>query len=90
MQIRLLKILALLGSGDKKASEGMYTILADVFRKGESSSNIGNAVLYECICCISSIYPNQKLLDTAAEVTSRFLKVSSVLLPLPLCDCGDL
>lgn len=90
MQIRLLKILALLGSGDKKASEGMYTILADVFRKGESSSNIGNAVLYECICCISSIYPNQKLLDTAAEVTSRFLKVSPVLLPLPLCDCGDL
>ncbi|RWR74631.1 AP-4 complex subunit epsilon [Cinnamomum micranthum f. kanehirae] len=77
IQIRLLKILALLGSGDKKASESMYTVLGDVFRKVESSSNIGNAVLYECICCVSSIYPNQKLIDAAAEVTSRFLKSDS-------------
>lgn len=77
IQVRLLKILALLGSGDKKASESMYTVLGDIFRKGESSSNIGNAVLYECICCVSSIYPNPKLLDTAAEVTSRFLKSES-------------
>lgn len=90
MQIRLLKILALLGSGDKKASESMYTVLGDVFRKVESSSNIGNAVLYECICCVSSIYPNQKLIDAAAGVTSRFLKVCSVLLALPLRNYGGL
>ncbi|XP_077212297.1 AP-4 complex subunit epsilon-like [Tasmannia lanceolata] len=77
IQIRLLKILALLGSGDKQASEHMYTVLGDIFRKCESSSNIGNAVLYECICCVSSIYPNPKLLDAAAEVTSRFLKSES-------------
>ncbi|XP_010247394.1 PREDICTED: AP-4 complex subunit epsilon [Nelumbo nucifera] len=74
IQIRLLKILALLGSGDKQASEHMYTVLGDIFRKCDSSSNIGNAVLYECICCVSSIHPSPKLLDSAAEVTSRFLK----------------
>uniref|UniRef100_A0A1D1YSH8 AP-4 complex subunit epsilon n=1 Tax=Anthurium amnicola TaxID=1678845 RepID=A0A1D1YSH8_9ARAE len=77
VQIKLLKILALLGSGDKRSSEGMYTVLGDIFRKSEPSSNIGNAVLYECICCVSSIYPNAKLLETAAEVTSRFLKSES-------------
>ncbi|XP_077229897.1 AP-4 complex subunit epsilon-like isoform X2 [Tasmannia lanceolata] len=77
IQIRLLKILALLGSGDKQASEQMYTVLGDIFRKCESSSNIGNAVLYECICCVSSIYSNPKLLNAAAEVTSRFLKSES-------------
>lgn len=77
IQIRLLKILALLGSGDKLASENMYTVVGDIFRKGDSSSNIGNAVVYECICCVSSIYPNPKLLESAADVISRFLKSDS-------------
>ncbi|URE24717.1 AP-4 complex subunit [Musa troglodytarum] len=77
IQIKLLKILALLGSGDKQASGHIYNVLGDIFRKCESSSNIGNAVLYECICCVSSIYPNAKLLDAAAESTSKFLKSES-------------
>ncbi|XP_043708913.1 AP-4 complex subunit epsilon-like isoform X2 [Telopea speciosissima] len=77
IQIRLLKILALLGNGDKQASEHIYTVLGDIFRKCDSSSNIGNAVLYECICCVSSIHCSPKLLESAAEVTSRFLKSDS-------------
>ncbi|KAJ6395041.1 hypothetical protein OIU77_024115 [Salix suchowensis] len=77
IQIRLLKILALLGSGDKQASEHMYTVVGDIFRKCDSSSNIGNAVLYECICCVSSIHPNPKLLEAAADVIARFLKSDS-------------
>ncbi|XWS62283.1 hypothetical protein CRYUN_Cryun07bG0196900 [Craigia yunnanensis] len=77
IQIKLLKILALLGRGDKQASENMYTVVGDIFRKYDSSSNIGNAVLYECICCVSSIYPNPKLLESAADVISRFLKSDS-------------
>lgn len=75
MQIRLLKILALLGTGDRQASENMYTVVGDIFRKCDSTSNIGNAVLYECICCASSIFPNPKLLEASADVISRFLKV---------------
>ncbi|XP_057963942.1 AP-4 complex subunit epsilon [Malania oleifera] len=77
IQIKLLKMLSLLGSGDKQASECMYTVVGDIFRKCDSSSNIGNAVLYECICCVSSIYPSPKLLEAAAEVISRFLKSDS-------------
>ncbi|ONK72556.1 uncharacterized protein A4U43_C04F20650 [Asparagus officinalis] len=77
IQIKLLKILAVLGSGDKQASGHMYTVLGDIFRKCESSSNIGNAVIYQCICCVSSIYPNPKLLDAAAGATSKFLKSDS-------------
>ena len=75
LQIKLLKILAVLGSGDKQASGHMYTVLGDIFRKGDTASNIGNAILYECICCISSIFPNPKMLEAAAETTSKFLKV---------------
>jgi AP-4 complex subunit epsilon-1 len=74
-QIKLLKILAVLGSGDKQASGHMYTVLGDIFKKGDTASNIGNAILYECICCISSIFPNPKMLVAAAETTSKFLKV---------------
>ncbi|KAG8078863.1 hypothetical protein GUJ93_ZPchr0007g4617 [Zizania palustris] len=77
IQIKLLKILAVLGSGDKQASGHMYTVLGDIFRKGDTASNIGNAILYECICCISSIFPNPKMLDAAAETTSKFLKSDS-------------
>ncbi|KAK7309451.1 hypothetical protein RJT34_06195 [Clitoria ternatea] len=77
VQIKLLKILALLGSGDKQASGNMYTVLGDIIRRSDSTSNIGNAVLYECICCISSIYPNPKLLENAAEVIAKFLKSDS-------------
>ncbi|PWZ30268.1 AP-4 complex subunit epsilon [Zea mays] len=75
--IKLLKILAVLGSGDKQASGHMYTVLGDIFRKGDTASNIGNAILYECICCISFIFPNPKMLEAAAETTSKFLKSDS-------------
>jgi len=75
VQIKLLKILALLGSGDKSSSEHMYTVIGDIIRKGDSSSNIGNAILYESIRCVSSIYPNPKLLEAAADVIAKFLKV---------------
>lgn len=77
IQIKLLKILALLGSGDKHASEQMYTVVGDIMRKSDSSSNIGNAILYECICCVSSIYPNPKMLESAADVIAKFLKSDS-------------
>ncbi|XP_054808762.1 AP-4 complex subunit epsilon-like [Prosopis cineraria] len=77
IQIRLLRILALLGSGDKQASENMYTIIGDIISKSDSSNNLGNAILYECICCVSSIYPNPKLLAVAADVIAKFLKSDS-------------
>ncbi|XP_015963132.1 AP-4 complex subunit epsilon [Arachis duranensis] len=77
IQVKLLKILALLGSGDKQASESMYTVLGDIIRKSDSSTNIGNAVLYECICCVASIHPNPKLLESAADVIAKFLKSDS-------------
>lgn len=77
IQIKLLKLLALLGSGDKQASEQMYAVVNDIIRKADTSSNIGNAVLYECVCCASAIYPNPKVTETAAGTISRFLKSDS-------------
>ncbi|KAH7428459.1 hypothetical protein KP509_09G002800 [Ceratopteris richardii] len=77
IQIKLLKILALLGTGDKGASNNMYNVLGDVLKKAEPSGNIGNALIYECISTITAIHPNSKLLESAAAQTSRFLKSES-------------
>ncbi|KAL8521481.1 hypothetical protein ACS0TY_011846 [Phlomoides rotata] len=77
IQIKLLKILTLLGTGDRKASEQMYTIIGDIMRKCDSTTNIRNAILYECICCVSSLHPNPKLLEAAADAISKFLKNDS-------------
>ncbi|KAG9143583.1 hypothetical protein Leryth_020801 [Lithospermum erythrorhizon] len=77
IQIKLLKILAVLGNGDKRASEQMYMIVGDIMKKCDSTSNIGNAVLYESICCATSIHPNSKLLGSAADAISKFLKSDS-------------
>ena len=80
-----MKILALLGAGDRHSSENMYSVLLEVLKrsepgKNEPASNISNAILYECICTITAIVANPKLLGMAAEITSRFLKVSLSLL----------
>jgi AP-4 complex subunit epsilon-1 len=63
IQVRLLKILALLGVGDRAASEHMYTVLADVMRRGNTGHTIGNAVVYECVRTITAIHPNATLLQ---------------------------
>lgn len=90
LQIKLLKILALLGVADKAASENMYSVLADVLRKSDTGATIGNAILYEGIATITSIYPNPKLLAQSADVTSRFLKVTHPLCQRPRSSAAEL
>ncbi|CAL9228779.1 unnamed protein product [Arabidopsis halleri] len=69
--------MALLGSGDKNASEIMSMVLGDFFRKCDSSTIIGNAIIYECIRCISCILPNTKLFEVVISVTKEGVKFST-------------
>jgi AP-4 complex subunit epsilon-1 len=73
MQIRLVRILSLLGQGDAASSSGMYEILFETMKKADVGINAGYAIVYECIKCITKIYPNTKLLDAAADAISRFI-----------------
>lgn len=77
MQIRLVRILSLLGHSDATASSGMYEILFDTMKKADVGINAGYAIVYECIKCITKIYPNTKLLDAAADAISRFIQSRS-------------
>jgi len=64
VQIKLLRILAIMGSGDKGASENMYQVIDDAMRKANTGHTIGNAIIYECVRTITAIYPNPGLLQS--------------------------
>ena len=74
MQIRILELLAILGENDQKASQQMYQIIGDAMRRAEDvSSNIGYAIVYQCMKTITTIYPNPPLIESAAGLVSKFL-----------------
>lgn len=72
-QIKLLQILAILGTANKTASEGMYEVLHEVMRRADIGINVGYAIIYECVRTVTTIYPNTQLLAEAAKCTSRFI-----------------
>ena len=74
VQMKLLRILALLGAADQSASEQMYEVLLDVMRRADSGINVGYAIVYECVRTVTAIYPNTTLLDAAAAAIGRFLQ----------------
>ncbi|XP_003382933.2 PREDICTED: AP-4 complex subunit epsilon-like [Amphimedon queenslandica] len=77
IQIRILRILAILGTDDAKISEDVYDVIEATLGSAECTSNIGQAITYECIRTISSIYPKPSLIQKAANTISRFLVSSS-------------
>lgn len=78
IQMKILKILQILGKGDQKASQHCYTILEQVLRRAEeTNNNIAVAVTYQCIRTIASIYPHESLLSEASSVLSKFLEPRS-------------
>ena len=73
IQIKLLKILAILGAADQTSSEGMYEVILEVMRRADTGINVGYAIIYECVKTITAIYPNNTLLDAAAAAIGRFI-----------------
>ena len=72
-QLKLLRLLALLGQGDKAASENMFQIVGDTLRRASTSHTIGNAIICETVRTITTIYPNQILLRSGASPASNWM-----------------
>eukprot|EP01018_Ginkgo_biloba_P007028 Gb_02741 [translate_table: standard] len=73
LQIRVLRLLRILGQGDADSSDIMSDILAQVATNTESNKNAGNAILYECVQTIMAIEAIGGLRVLAINILGRFL-----------------
>lgn len=74
LQVKILRLLGILGRGDDEASDAMNDILAQVATNTESNKNAGNAILYESVRTIMKIKDEVGLRVFAINILGRFLQ----------------
>ena len=73
LQVKLLRLLRVLGAGDAEASDAMSDALANVASNVNAGKNAGAAVLYEAVRCVVGVESVGGLRVLAVNVLGRFL-----------------
>lgn len=73
MQVKILRLLKILGRKDPEASETMNDVLAQVATTTETNKNVGNTILYETVLSIMDIKSESGLRVLAINILGRFL-----------------
>lgn len=51
----------------------MYAVLTEVMKRADIGISVGYTIVYECVQCVTKIYPNKALIEDAASSISRFI-----------------
>ena len=73
LQVKILRVLRVLGRGDAHTSEQINDILAQVATNTESAKNVGNSILYESVLTILDIEADSGLRVLGVNILGKFL-----------------